>query len=147
MRQCLAWWGLGFIEAVGIAVVFVSTRRRPDVPVLPGFAIGTLISGLIGLFGARPGTILTSDPLMIGLMRFIVMPPSWGLPTLAPRHTSLTNVSLFMLLEMVLVPFWFWMGAGERPSAAIIGVTALALVTLSFHFLTSALEAGKTGSD
>ena len=135
--------GLGFTAAFGIAVVFVMTRRHPDVPVLPACAIGTLISGMIGLFGAPPGTILTGDPLMIGLMGFIVMPVSWGLLTLAPRHTSPTNVSLFMLLEMVLGPFWVWMGTGERPSAAMIGGAALVLVTLGFHFLSSAREAGK----
>ena len=135
--------GLGFTAAFGIAVVFVITRRHPDVPVLPACAIGTLISGMIGLFGAPPGTILTGDPLMIGLMGFIVMPVSWGLLTLAPRHTSPTNVSLFMLLEMVLGPFWVWMGTGERPSAAMIGGAALVLVTLGFHFLSSAREAGK----
>ena len=103
----------------------------------------TLISGMIGLFGAPPGTILTGDPLMIGLMGFVVMPVSWGLLTLAPRHTSPTNVSLFMLLEMVLGPFWVWMGTGEHPSAAMIGGAALVLVTLGFHFLSSAREVAK----
>ena len=68
--------GLFFIAAFGIIVVFVLTRRRPDVPVLPACAIGTLIFGMIGLFGSRTRTILTRDPLMIGLMGFIVMPVS-----------------------------------------------------------------------
>ena len=126
---------------------FVLSRRRPDVPVLPACAIGTLIFGMIGLFGSRTRTILTRDPLMIGLMGFIVMPVSWGLLTLAPRHTSPTNVSLFMLLEMVLEPFWVWIGPGELPSAAMIGGAALVLVTLDFHFLSSAREAGKQGSN
>ena len=76
------------IAAFGIAVVFVLTLGRPDVPVLPACAIGTLISGIIGQFGVRPGTMLTIDPLMIGLMGFIVMPLSWGLMTLAQPHTS-----------------------------------------------------------
>ncbi len=68
--------GLGFTAAFGIAVVFVMTRHHPDVPVLPACAIGTLISGMIDLFGAPPGTILTGDPLLIGLMGFIVTPVS-----------------------------------------------------------------------
>ena len=52
-----------------------------------------------------------------------------------------------MLLEMVLGPFSVWMGTGERPSAAITGGAALALVTLGCHFLSSAREAGKPGSN
>ncbi len=102
-----------FIAAFGITVVFVLPRRRPDVPVLPACAIETLIFSMIGLFGARTCAILTSYPLMVGLMGFIVMPVSWGLLTLAPRHTSPTNVSLFMLLWMILGPFWVWMGTGS----------------------------------
>ena len=90
---------LAFIAAFGIAVVFVLTRRRPDVQVLPARAIGNLLSGLFGQFGVRPGTILTSDPLMIGLTRFIVMLLSRGLMTLAQLHTSPNHVSLLMLLE------------------------------------------------
>ena len=84
---------------------------------------------------------------MIGLIGFIVIPVLWDLLTLVPRHTSPTNFRLFMLLEIVLGPFWVWMGTGERPSAAVIGGAALVLVTLDFHFLSSAREAGKPGSN
>ena len=133
--------GLGFSAAFGIAVVFVTTRRHPDVPVVPACAIGTLISGLLGYLGAAPGAIMTGDPLMIGLMGLIVMPVSWALLSMAPRHTSPTNVSLFMLLEMVLGPFWVWLGTGERPSAAMMGGACLVLMTLAMHFLFSAREA------
>ena len=52
-----------------------------------------------------------------------------------------------MLLEMVLGPFWVWMGTGERPSAAMTGGAALVLVTIGCHFLSSAREAGKPGSN
>ena len=54
---------------------------------------------------------------------------------------------MFMLLEMVLGPFWVWMGTGERPSAAMIGGAVLVFVTLGCHFLSSAHEAGKPGSN
>jgi drug/metabolite transporter (DMT)-like permease len=46
-----------------------------------------------------------------------------------------------MLLEMVLGPFWVWLGTGERPSPAMIGGAALVLVTLAFYFLAAANEA------
>lgn len=138
--------GLGFSAAFGIAVVFVTTRRHPDVPVVPACAIGTLFSGFLGYLGAAPGAIMTGDPLMIGLMGLIVMPVSWALLAMAPRHTSPTNVSLFMLLEMVLGPFWVWLGTGERPSAAMTGGACLVLATLAMHFLSSAREARQDGA-
>ena len=137
------WLGgfLGFLAAVGIAVVFVTTRRHPDVPVLPATGIGAIMSGLIGLAFAPPGAIMTGNAAAIILMGLVVMPLSWGLLTLAPRHTSPTNVSLFMLLEMVLAPFWVWLGIGERPSLPMVGGAALVLLTLIFYFLTSMREA------
>ena len=133
--------GLGFLAAFGIAVVFVTTRKHPDVPVLPACAIGTFVSGLIGYIGAPAGGIMAGDMKMILLMGLLVMPLSWGLLTLAPRHTSPTNVSLFMLLEMVLGPFWVWLGTGERPSPAMIGGASLVLVTLTLYFLAAANDA------
>lgn len=137
------WLGgfLGFLAAVGIAVVFVTTRRHPDVPVLPATGIGAIMSGLIGLAFAPPGAIMTGNAAAIIVMGLVVMPLSWGLLTLAPRHTSPTNVSLFMLLEMVLAPFWVWLGIGERPSLPMVGGAALVLLTLIFYFLTSMREA------
>jgi len=80
------------------------------------------------------------------LMGLIVMPVSWALLALAPRHTSPTNVSLFMLLEMVLGPFWVWLGVGERPSLEMIGGAALVLATLIVFFLAPAREAKQDGS-
>ena len=136
------WLGgfLGFLAAVGIAVVFVTTRRHPDVPVLPATGLGALISGLVGLAIAPPGTIMTGNAAAIIQMGLVVMPLSWGLLTLAPRHTSPTNVSLFMLLEMVLAPFWVWMGTGERPSLPMVGGAALVLLTLIVYFLAAIRE-------
>ena len=110
-------------------------------PVLPATGIGAIISGLIGLALAPAGAIMTGNLIAIGLMGLFVMPVSWGLLTLAPRHTSPTIVSLFMLLEMVLAPFWVWLGTGERPSLPMIGGAALVLVTLMIYFLAAAREA------
>ena len=136
------WLGgfLGFLAALGIAIVFVTTRRNPDIPVLPATGIGAILSGLVGLVMAPAGAILTGNALAIGLMGLIVMPVSWGLLTLAPRHTSPTIVSLFMLLEMVLAPFWVWLGTDERPSLPMIGGAALVLITLLIYFIAAVRE-------
>ena len=141
------WFGgfLGFLAALGIAIVFVTTRRHPDIPVLPAAGIGAILSGLVGFVMAPAGAILTGNPVVIGLMGLIVMPISWGLLTLAPRHTSPTIVSLFMLLEMVLAPFWVWLGTGEWPSLPMIGGAALVLVTLMIYFIAAAREAAPGG--
>ncbi len=142
------WIGgaLGVLAALSMAFVFVIARRYPDVPVLLASSIGIIFSGLCGLAGADPGSIMTANLIPVLLMGLIVMPVSWALLALAPRHTSPTNVSLFMLLEMVLGPLWVWLGVGERPSLEMIGGAALVLVTLIVFFVASAREAQQHGA-
>ncbi|MDA9639554.1 DMT family transporter [SAR116 cluster bacterium] len=135
--------GLGVLAALGIASVFVVSRRHHDAPVLLACGIGILLSGVFGYIGAPVGGISGGNMLPILLMGLFVMPVSWGLLALAPRHTSPTNVSLFMLLEMVLGPFWVWIGTGERPNLPMIGGAALVLLTLMLYFIAAAREAQK----
>ena len=132
--------GLGMVAAFGLASVFVMARRNPEAPVLLACGVGTLISSLFGLAGMDTSTIFQGNFTAILIMGLFVMPISWGLLAMAPRHTSPTNVSLFMLLEMVLGPFWVWLGTGERPNLAMMAGTALVLLTLIIYFILSARD-------
>ena len=140
--------GLGMLAACGIACVFVMARRNPDTPVLLACGVGTLISSLFGLAGMNTSAMFQGNFTAILIMGLLIMPVSWGLLTLAPRQTSPTNVSLFMLLEMELGPFWVWLGTGERPNLAMMGGTALVLLTLIVYFILSAkdLRSAKSGT-
>ena len=137
------WMGgaLGVLAALSMAFIFVISRRYPNVPVLLASSLGIMLSGLCGFIVADTGSILAANMIPVLLMGLIVMPVSWALLALAPRHTSPINVSLFMLLEMVLGPFWVWLGVGEQPSLEMIGGAALVLATLIVFFLASAREA------
>jgi len=48
-----------------------------------------------------------------------------------------------MLLEMVLGPFWVWLGTGERPSMPMMAGAALVLATLMMYFLTTIRETAR----
>ena len=69
------------------------------------------------------------------------------LPQSAPRYTSAAFVSLMMLLEMVVGPFWVWLSIGERPSATMMGGTAIALAALGFHIITQWYAANQTNTN
>ena len=132
---------LGIISAFGLAAVFVWSRRHPTTPVVLGVAIGTVASGAIGFVGA-PSFALEADQILpVILMGVLVMPVALACLSIAPRYTPATNVSLFMLLEMVLGPIWVWAGTGEAPSLMMIMGTGLVLTTLTVYILQSAKSA------
>ena len=126
---------LGVMTALCIAVVFVVTRRYPQTPVLLAVSLGTLSTGLIGFLGTDLQEMMAGSLWAVLVMCLLVMPLAWCLLSLAPRYTAPTNVSLLMLLEMVLGPFWVWLGIGERPSPMMISGTAIALAALAFHII------------
>ena len=134
---------LGVMTALCIAVVFVVTRRYPQTPVLLAVSLGTLSTGLIGFLGTDLQEMMAGSLWSVLVMCLIVMPLAWCLLSLAPRYTAPTNVSLLMLLEMVLGPFWVWLGTGERPSPMMLVGAAIVLVTLASYIIATArAEAG-----
>ena len=67
-----------------------------------------------------------------------------------PRYTAAINVSLLSLLEMVLGPFWVYLGTSERPSPMMLVRAAIVLVTFASYIIATArVEVGlrsRTGS-
>ena len=127
---------LGVMSALGLATVFVFSRKSPDVPVLLAVGLGTVLSGIIGLAGVSGDSLFSGTLWPVVVMGFGVMPVAMALLSIAPRYTAATNVSLFMLLEMVLGPFWVWLGTGEHPSLMMIAGAAIVLGTLIIYILS-----------
>jgi drug/metabolite transporter (DMT)-like permease len=134
----------GVMTALCISVVFVMTRRNPETPVLLAVSTGTLITGCIGFMGTSVDAMLSGQTWAVLLMCLTFMPLAWCLLSLAPRYTSPTNVSLLMLLEMVLGPFWVWLGTGERPSPMMMFGAAIVLVTLVTYIIATARAESRT---
>ena len=125
----------GMLTAIGLAITFTFARKYPQLEILPAAAIGAFISGLIG-FALADTELLFKAPIWAVLtMGLLLLPLSFTCLNLAPRFTSSAIVSLIMLLEMVIGPFWVWVGVGERPSVIMIFGTLLALSALSFHII------------
>jgi len=63
----------------------------------------------------------------------VILPLSFTFLLIAPRYTSSAIVSLIMLLEMVIGPFWVWFGVGERPSLLMIFGSLLVVIVIIFY--------------
>ena len=125
----------GVLTAVGLAVTFTFARKYPWLAILPAAALGAFISGVIGIVLADPAQIFDVPLWTVLLMGLVILPVSFTCLNLAPRYTSAAIVSLVMLLEMVIGPFWVWLGIGERPSLVMVGGTSIALLALGFHII------------
>ncbi|ADE39692.1 DMT family transporter [Candidatus Puniceispirillum marinum] len=133
--QGSVWLGavFGLVTAFGLALTFTITRKYPALSILPACALGSLLSGIVGFALSADGTIFTAPVWTIVTMGIIILPLSFTCLGIAPRYTSSAIVSLVMLLEMVIGPFWVWLGIGERPTTTMIAGSLFVLCVLIFH--------------
>ena len=125
----------GCITASGLALAFTMIRKYRELEVIPAAAIGSLISGIFGFLLSAEGSIFTAPVWTILTMGVLILPVSFGLISIAPRYTTSAIVSLVMLLEMVIGPFWVWIAIGERPSITMILGAFLVISVISFHII------------
>ena len=125
----------GVLTAAGLALTFTMARKYNDLGILPAAALGAMISGFVGLFLSDLNSI-TDVPLWSVLtMGLIILPVSFTCLNLAPRYTSAAIVSLLMLLEMVIGPFWVWLGVGEQPTIIMMAGAGFVALVLGLHIL------------
>ena len=123
----------GGMTAFGLALTFTMARKYPDLAVLPAGAVGALISGIIGFALSSVDGVFNAPIWTLFSMGVIILPLSFTCLIIAPRYTTSAIVSLIMLLEMVIGPFWVWIGIGERPSITMICGSILVFVVIAFH--------------
>lgn len=128
---------LALVQAVFMAGAFVLVRSRPEVNMIPCRALGGVISAAFSLVMALSvghALAVAPDKLpLLGLLCLVVLPVSFGLLVMAPRHVPAPEVNMIMLLEMVLGPILVWMAIGEEPSARTLVGGGLLFAVLLAH--------------
>ena len=125
------------ISAFGLSLFFILSRKYQNTPIIFAVALGNLISCLVGFMVSPDSSIFGGNIIPILLMGLVVMPTALICLAFAPRYTSATNVSLLVLLEMILGPFWVWIGTGEQPNLMVFCGAILVLFTLISYFTMS----------
>ena len=123
----------GCITAYGLALAFTMARKYRELEIIPAAAIGSLLSGIFGFLLSAEDNIFIAPVWTIISMGVLILPVSFGLISIAPRYTTSAIVSLIMLLEMVIGPFWVWVAIGEKPSFTMILGAILVITVISFH--------------
>ena len=120
------------------ASYLVTVRQGRAVNMVPALGLGGVISaGLVWLGGVDPLAVPAGDWPYILALGLFVLPVSFGLITLGTRRLPAPEVSLIMLLETPLGPFWVWLVLGERPTLTTLLAGVLIVGTLVVHTLLS----------
>ncbi len=98
---------------------------------LPAVLVGALLSALIALPLAWPLSASAHDMGWLALLGVFQLAVPCLMAVAAARVLPAPEMSLLSLLEVLLGVAWAWLGAGERPSAAVLGGGALVLLALA----------------
>ncbi|MFN3984928.1 MAG: DMT family transporter [Rhodocyclaceae bacterium] len=134
------------VLAISMGGVLTLLRHFAGLPRLPLLALSGAIAGLIALPLAEPLTLPATSYLWLGLMGLIQIPLASWLIMLAPRYIPSAEVSLFLLIETVLGPFWVWLVIHESvpPNTLIGGIIILGAVALNSWLALRAARMART---
>ena len=125
------------LVAVGMGAHFVLVRLARPTDMAPAVAIASVLTCLIGLVMA-PDLYLSPHQFgYLAALGLILLPVSFIFLTRAPIYITAPEVSLILLLETILGPFWVWMVIQEEPPLATLIGGALIMLTLIFHAIAS----------
>lgn len=133
---------LGDLLALGATLTWagnlVVLRKGKAVNMVPANLLGNLMVVPIALLaGAQPLSVSPTDMTYLLLLGGIVLPVSFTLITVGPRHLPAPEISLILLTETILGPIWVWLALNEIPQTATLLAGALIVTTLALHTLLS----------
>lgn len=141
---------IGNLAALATAVIlgasFALVRFHRTRNMVPAMGLSGLVTALVALPLAQPLAVNNSDLGYLALMGLIMLPLSFGLMFVGPRYLPAPEVSLVLLLEAVLGPYWVWLALGEDPGARTLFGGVIVLATLVAHsalLLARPIHAGK----
>jgi drug/metabolite transporter (DMT)-like permease len=126
---------LALVTAMLMAANFVIIRSHRLVSMVPAVVLSGLFTTCVTAFIIDPFSATATDILLLTVMGSVVMPIPLALMTVAPKLIPAAEVSLIMLLETFLGPFWVWMALGQRPAAETVLGGGVLVGTLVVHAL------------
>jgi drug/metabolite transporter (DMT)-like permease len=98
---------------------------------MPAVLIGALLSAAITLPLAVPLQATGHDVALLSMLGLVQLAVPCLLSVAVARVLPAPEISLLALLEVVAGVAWAWLGAGEAPSAAVLGGGTLVLLALA----------------
>ena len=105
-------------------------RAGGGADMLPAVLLGALLSALLTLPLALPFAASARDLSLLALLGVVQLAIPCMIAVAVARVLSAPEISLLGLLEVVFGVAWAWLGAGEAPTAAVLGGGMLVLGAL-----------------
>jgi drug/metabolite transporter (DMT)-like permease len=106
---------------------------EPQADMLSAVLLGALLSALVTLPLALPLQASLHDLSLLALLGVFQLAIPCLMAVTAARTLKAPEAALLSLLEVIFGVAWAWLGAGEEPSAAVLGGGALVLGALAFN--------------
>lgn len=116
-----------------IAAQVTTVRHARTIDMVPSLGIAGLLTALLALPFSAPLAVTGLGFAYLGVLGLLVLPLAFGLITVGPRYISAPEVSLLMLMESVLGPFWVWLVLNEVPDNETVLGGAIVISTLMVH--------------
>jgi drug/metabolite transporter (DMT)-like permease len=121
-----------------------SLRGRHEAPdMLPAVLLGAALSAALTLPLAWPLSASARDIGLLSMLGVFQLAIPCLIAVVVARTLPAPEISLLGLLEVLFGVAWAWLGAGEAPTAAVLGGGALVLIALAGNEL---LALGSTRS-
>ncbi len=128
---------IALLAAFTLALGFSIIEQNRTRDLLPSFVTGGFFVALILLPWVEISMTSNSDLYYLFIMGFVLLPIANTLMFIGPRYISAPEVSLMMLLESVLGPFWVWLVFKENLSNSTLIGGIIVLVVLMLYSLVS----------
>ena len=131
---------LGTLVALGVPVAaainwtllqHLKSRQGEGGDMLPAVLLGALLSAALTVPLALPWTASAHDLGLLALLGTVQLAIPCLLAVVVARVLPGPEISLLALLEVLFGVAWAWLGAGEAPTAAVLGGGLLVLGALA----------------
>ena len=112
---------------------FTTVRHAKDLDMVPSLGIAGLFMAAFALPFATPLAVSGESFAYLALLGLVVLPLALALITIGPRYISAPEVSLLILLESILGPFWAWLALDELPTQETVFGGIIVISTLIIH--------------
>ncbi len=133
---------LAFVPVLGYAVTLVCFRLKKGEDMLPAVFLAGIVAMVASALFAPTLAISTNDLVMAILLGVVQLGFQYVLITYGVRRVPAAEVALLGRLQLVLGPFWVWIGVGEVPTVATLVGGAIILGVVLLHSLVM-LRRGK----